>query len=76
MTPVEPLQFSLDAALDVQGQVTAGLTQEQAGWRPPGNANTAGSIYGHTLTCYVAIALRLKVHGYSSTLLSSTSYGV
>jgi hypothetical protein len=44
------LQFSLGAAFDILGEVTADLTQEQADWRPPGNANTIGSIYSHILT--------------------------
>jgi hypothetical protein len=49
MNTVELVQFSLGAAFDVLSQVTADLTQEQADWRPPGRANTIGSIYWHTL---------------------------
>lgn len=50
MNTVELLQFSLGAAFDILGQVTADLTQEQADWRPPGTASTIGSIYPHILT--------------------------
>ncbi len=50
MNTVDLLQFSLGAAFDVLGQVTADLTQEQADWRPPGTANTIGSVYSHILT--------------------------
>jgi hypothetical protein len=50
MNTVELIQFTLGAAFDVLGQVTADLTQEQADWQPPGKANTIGSIYWHTLT--------------------------
>jgi hypothetical protein len=50
MNTVELLQFSLGAAFDVLSQVTAGLTEEQADWRPPGTANTIGSVYSHILT--------------------------
>jgi len=50
MNTVELLQFSLEAAFDVLSCVTADLTQKQADWRPPGTANTIGSIYSHILT--------------------------
>jgi hypothetical protein len=50
MNTVELLQFSLGAAFDVLSSVTADLTQEQADWRPPGTANTIGSVYSHILT--------------------------
>jgi hypothetical protein len=40
----------LGAAFDVLRAVTTDLTQEQAAWRPPGTANTIGSIYSHILT--------------------------
>jgi uncharacterized damage-inducible protein DinB len=50
MNTVELLQFSLGAAFDILGQVTADLTQEQADWRPPGTANTIGAVYSHILT--------------------------
>jgi len=39
MDTVELVQFSLGAAFDVLGMVTADLTQEQADWRPPGVAS-------------------------------------
>jgi hypothetical protein len=50
MNTVELLQFSLEIAFDILSSVTADLTQEQADWRPPGTANTIGSIYSHILT--------------------------
>ncbi len=50
MNTVELVQFSLGAAFDILSSVTADLTQEQADWRPPGTANTIGSIYSHILT--------------------------
>jgi hypothetical protein len=49
MNTVELLQFSLGASLNILSTVTADLTQEQADWGPPGNANTIGSIYSHIL---------------------------
>jgi hypothetical protein len=54
---VELLQFSLGAAFDILGSVTADLTQEQADWQPPGSVNTIGSIYSHILT-YVDFYVR------------------
>jgi len=50
MNTVELLGFSLEIAFDILSSVTADLTQEQADWRPPGTANTIGSIYSHILT--------------------------
>jgi hypothetical protein len=50
MNTVELLQYSVGVAFDILGQVTADLTQEQVDWRPPGIANTIGSVYCHTLT--------------------------
>jgi hypothetical protein len=50
MNTVELLQFSLANAFNVLGQVTAGLTQEQADWQPPGIANPIGGTYWHALT--------------------------
>jgi hypothetical protein len=50
MNTIELLQFSLGFAFDILGQVTADLTQEQADWRPPGDASTIGAIYSHTIT--------------------------
>jgi len=38
MNTVELIQYSLDIAFDILGQVTADLTQEQADWKPPGVA--------------------------------------
>ena len=57
MNTVELLQFSLGASFDILSSVTADLTQEQADWRPPGTANTIGSIYSHILT-YVDYVVR------------------
>ena len=57
MNTTDLLQFSLGAAFDILGQVTADVTQEQADWRPPGTANTIGSIYSHILT-YVDYCVR------------------
>ena len=50
MNTAELIQFSLGSALDVLGQVTADLTQEQADWTPPGIANSIGALYWHTLS--------------------------
>ena len=50
MNTVEQLQFSLGAAFDILGLVTADLTQEQADWQPPGTANSITSVYSHILT--------------------------
>jgi uncharacterized damage-inducible protein DinB len=50
MNTVELLQYSLGAAFDILGQVTADLTQEQVDWRPPGKLSTIGAVYWHTLT--------------------------
>ncbi len=50
MNTVELLQVSLGAAFDILSSVTADVTQEQADWKPPGTANTIGSIYSHILT--------------------------
>jgi hypothetical protein len=50
MNTVDLVQFSLGAAFDVLGAVTADLTQEQADWRPPGKASSIGTIYAHILT--------------------------
>lgn len=49
MNTVELLQFSLGAAFDVLGLVTADLTQEQADWTPPGVASSIGAIYWHII---------------------------
>jgi DinB superfamily len=50
MNTVELLQFSLDNAFGILGQVTADLTQEQADWTPPGIANPIGATYWHTIS--------------------------
>jgi len=50
MNTVELIQYSLDIAFDILGQVTADLTQEQADWKPPGVASTIGAIYSHIIT--------------------------
>jgi uncharacterized damage-inducible protein DinB len=57
MNTVGLLQYSLDFAFDILGQVTADLTQEQIDWRPPGIAPTIGSIYSHILT-YVDLFIK------------------
>jgi hypothetical protein len=50
MSTVELVQFSLGQALEILGQVTADLTQEQADWLPPGIANPIGSMYWHAVS--------------------------
>jgi hypothetical protein len=50
MNTVELLQYSLDNAFGLLGQVTADLTQEQADWVPPGIANPIGGTYWHVLS--------------------------
>jgi hypothetical protein len=50
MNTVELLNYSLGNALDILGQVTADLTQEQADWCPPGIANPIGGLYWHTMS--------------------------
>jgi hypothetical protein len=50
MDAAELLRYSLGFAFDILDQVTADLTQEQADWKPPGIANTIGSIYSHLIT--------------------------
>jgi hypothetical protein len=50
MNTVELLQFSVETAFEILSSVTADLTQQQADWRPPGTANTIGSVYSHILT--------------------------
>ena len=49
MNAVELLQYSLETAFGILGQVAADLTQEQANWAPPGKANPIGALYWHTL---------------------------
>jgi hypothetical protein len=50
MNTVELLQFSLDNAFSILGQVVEDVTQEQADWYPPGIANPIGGTYWHLLT--------------------------
>ncbi len=50
MNTVEMLQFSLDNAFGILGQVTADLNREQADWQPPGIANPIGAMYWHTIS--------------------------
>jgi hypothetical protein len=50
MNTVQLLQYSLDNAFGILGQVTAELTQEQADWQPPGIANPIGAMYWHTIS--------------------------
>jgi hypothetical protein len=50
MNAVELLQFSLDNAFGILGQVTADLTQTQADWEPPGIANPIGALYWHAVS--------------------------
>jgi hypothetical protein len=59
MNTIELLQYSLDNALSILGQVTADLTQEQADWTPPGTANPIGSLYWHTIS-----SVDMVVHGW------------
>jgi hypothetical protein len=50
MNTVELLQFSVDNAFGILGQVTADLTQEQADWTPPNIANPIGATYWHVIS--------------------------
>jgi hypothetical protein len=59
MNTIELLQYSLDNALSILGQVTADLTQEQADWTPPGTANPIGGLYWHTIS-----SVDMVVHGW------------
>jgi hypothetical protein len=47
MNTVGLIHYSLGFAFDVLGQVVSDLTQEQADWLPPGNANPIGALYWH-----------------------------
>ena len=58
MNTVELLQYSLDSAFEILGQVTADLTQEQADWQPPGIANPIGAMYWHTISGADDVAYR------------------
>jgi hypothetical protein len=50
MNTVELIQYSLDNAFGILGQVVADLTQEQADWTPPGIANPIGATYWHAVS--------------------------
>jgi len=67
MNAVKLLQYSLDNAFGILGQVTADLTQEQADWVPPGIANPIGGLYWHTIA-----SVDLAVHDWG---LGQTSLG-
>ena len=47
MNTVGLIQVSLGFALEILEQVVSDLTQEQADWLPPGNANYIGALYWH-----------------------------
>jgi hypothetical protein len=49
MNTVELIHFSLERAFDHLDQLVSDLTQEQADWLPPGNANPIGALYWHTI---------------------------
>jgi len=50
MNTVELIQYSLDNAFGILGQVVSDLTQEQADWAPSGIANPIGATYWHTVS--------------------------
>jgi hypothetical protein len=50
MNTVELMQYSLGFAFDMLGQLVSDLTQEQADWQPPGNANPIGALYWHIVS--------------------------
>jgi hypothetical protein len=49
MNTVELVHFSLGFAFQVLEGLVADLTQEQADWVPPGNANPIGATYWHII---------------------------
>jgi hypothetical protein len=49
MNAVELIHHSLGFAFEVLEHLVSDLTQEQADWLPPGNANPIGSLYWHTI---------------------------
>jgi hypothetical protein len=49
MNAVELIHFSLGLAFEHLEHLVKDLTQEQADWLPPGNANPIGSLYWHTV---------------------------
>jgi hypothetical protein len=52
MNTVELIHFSLGTAFEQWELLVKDLTQEQADWLPPGNANPVGSLYWH-IVAYV-----------------------
>jgi len=52
MSTVELVHHSLGFAFELLGQLVSDLTQEQADWLPPGNANPISSLYWH-IVAYV-----------------------
>ena len=61
MNTVELLQFSLDNAFSILGQVVEDVTQEQSDWHPPGVANPIGGTYWHLLTSVDQVQRILEV---------------
>ena len=49
MNTVELIHFSLGRAFEHLDQMVSDLTQEQADWLPPGNANPISALYYHTI---------------------------
>jgi hypothetical protein len=49
MNKVELIHFSLDFAFELLEGLVSDLTQEQADWMPPGNANPIGALYWHII---------------------------
>ncbi len=49
MNTVGLIHHSLGFAFELLEQLVSDLTQEQADWLPPGNANPIGSLYWHTV---------------------------
>ena len=47
MNTVGLIHHSLGFAFDLLEQLVVDLTQEQADWLPPGNANPIGALYWH-----------------------------
>jgi hypothetical protein len=50
MNTVELIHYSLGFAFDLLEQLVTDLTQEQADWLPPGNANPIGALYWHIVS--------------------------
>jgi len=47
MNKVELIHYSLGFAFEILEGLVSDLTQEQADWLPPGNANSIGALYWH-----------------------------